>query len=1445
MKPRSDPPTTAPEGAPLTAGRPSGRRWRRVLRRIAIALAIVLVLLLGAFALLLTNLDSAFVKGLVTDHLRESYALDLDYRVLEVTLGGDIHMEGLRIGTPAEFSEHAPDLLRVERFEASVELSSLFGDELVVPRVEVRGVEARVVRDAGGRTSLDALAEGFGPPAEEAPVPPTQALALPNLGQGLRIAAFDATTDVIELIDLSSRHGPTRATFRGIHLSGYAHARRGGLAAELRVASGGGGARVTLPTGEALATVDVQVHVAGPHAAEVRAKVLLERQTLVEGLASGPLVDTAASLRFLPEERRIRADLMRFDLLGDGGKATLTVDLLEDEALALHPVIRGGSLHLALDDADMEALRALSADVPDVHGASLDVVVSDMHLDPTEGAAPMARGRAVAEGHVERLQIERDGKTTELRDVTLAAEARATGPFTFDVHGTVKAARVATTGVDEQATTTGLVAEVDLRRLQLDPSGVYEPRGIATAVASIDEIELARPGSTARITGLSIDAATALTGSAPYGGLARLPFEAMELRDTAAQRTITVRDADLTVLGWGLPPGLLTGPAGARAEGRLGTVTVEEPGRTSTWIGARLDAAAGLDGGGLDVEIRMPARALSLDWPAQQLALTVANPRAELLALDLRIPKAGVAQAKGRVRARLGAGGLSLESGAASARGAGLDGEITATLTGGPPYAFTADTSAAELEVRPASGPAPPAIRGGRVSIDVTELVPDAAAPLGARGAAAATFDLGAVRGSCAGRIDVGEASGQARLEASSLGPLAGLLPASVRRAVTVPWERVGVSLHAKGTVRGLTEGQQTTFDGVVDASLDRVAVSRRGFSLRAPRIGITGAVEGSARAFEAELDLHLASPRINRFVGHGALDVTARTRWDSRSPKLDLAVSTGGAGAPEVEGKLSLELDRATKRLRYEAEATLANLEAAALLLPEAPKGGRPPVVVTGGRLTASGDLRGLVRRFNGPLPVFAEPLFEGVDGTHQLALHARGVEVRSADGLTEIPDLTLSMHATADDGEVHGTLDLAADRVDVRAGAIEVGARGAAATIEVRSTGEVRSGVLTATIEGSVASVEQTAIAGLGISGLTLAGKARLERLEGLRVDRFVFENPAGGTRLELTAAMDGLRLGTSIPEELGGTEGAVRPVPGRQSLTIEGTLTQRLEPLSRISDAIRGRGTLVVPFLVESGDRSLYRVASAVEAQAVDLELPGLDLSLTGWNGRVAIEEEVDLGGATPTLIPGPGRNAYTQARFQDIHPFLLGGSFLTLDRLTWRGHSMGPIAGNLRVDRNVISLDQLQLEHAGGSVTGQLSLEYEKGASSVLFRGNVTGLRPTRSEEVLDANAALVLSPEKLEVEGRVQIVRMGRDHLLDALDLLDPYNEDPSINTIRKALALGYPKFVRLRLSHGFMSAKIELGGLAGVVSLGEIRGIPTGPLLSRFVSPLFQRGGPP
>jgi hypothetical protein len=57
-----------------------------------------------------------------------------------------------------------------------------------------------------------------------------------------------------------------------------------------------------------------------------------------------------------------------------------------------------------------------------------------------------------------------------------------------------------------------------------------------------------------------------------------------------------------------------------------------------------------------------------------------------------------------------------------------------------------------------------------------------------------------------------------------------------------------------------------------------------------------------------------------------------------------------------------------------------------------------------------------------------------------------------------------------------------------------------------------------------------------------------------------------------------------------------------------------------------------------------------------------------------------------------------------------------------------------------------------------------------------------------------------------------------------------------MNRIRSALYFGYPESLRLVFDHGFASAHLELGGLARLIRIGELRGIPMGPIVDKMIA---------
>jgi hypothetical protein len=53
----------------------------------------------------------------------------------------------------------------------------------------------------------------------------------------------------------------------------------------------------------------------------------------------------------------------------------------------------------------------------------------------------------------------------------------------------------------------------------------------------------------------------------------------------------------------------------------------------------------------------------------------------------------------------------------------------------------------------------------------------------------------------------------------------------------------------------------------------------------------------------------------------------------------------------------------------------------------------------------------------------------------------------------------------------------------------------------------------------------------------------------------------------------------------------------------------------------------------------------------------------------------------------------------------------------------------------------------------------------------------------------------------------------------------------SINRIRQALKIGYPRSGWLRFEHGFANLSVSLGGVGSAVRIDEVRGVAIEPVL--------------
>ena len=297
----------------------------------------------------------------------------------------------------------------------------------------------------------------------------------------------------------------------------------------------------------------------------------------------------------------------------------------------------------------------------------------------------------------------------------------------------------------------------------------------------------------------------------------------------------------------------------------------------------------------------------------------------------------------------------------------------------------------------------------------------------------------------------------------------------------------------------------------------------------------------------------------------------------------------------------------------------------------------------------------------------------------------------------------------------------------------------------------------------------------------------------------------------------------------------------VVGRESAYLRAVLTQDLAPISQAIPGIVAKGRIRFPVVLAAGDRSLVRIDGLVEF--LDVHLDWLGGGIQGLEGRVPVTEDIRFEGDSIRLLTSRP-DAFSRERFEDQQPFVAETAFIRIKRMTMGEHELGPLGASVRVDRNTLSVDRLELRAFNGSIGGRIFVDVRGADSQIDFRGDLTGLELAADKQPLDAHMAIRLKPWRRTLEGRVDVARTSPDQLRLLLDVYDPFGENISANRARQALALGYPKAVRLRFHDGLASLAMELGGLSAAVRIDETRGVPIAPMLEKSLLPMLPTGPP-
>ena len=634
--------------------------------------------------------------------------------------------------------------------------------------------------------------------------------------------------------------------------------------------------------------------------------------------------------------------------------------------------------------------------------------------------------------------------------------------------------------------------------------------------------------------------------------------------------------------------------------------------------------------------------------------------------------------------------------------------------------------------------------------------------------------------------------------------------------AQKLPWEGMAFELEANGKLSHVTSATP---------QLEQHA-----------RLRLTGAAleTASARALTCELqsqgdllrhraqlalsieDLHAAGLPL------GDEHLTASLELDRSRPSLQLGLTSERLAKTDLQ--LFAAFDRAQKAVTYRANGRLSAL---APLAPIAARirslaGFELSRLALG--IESHGSLSGVISgaRADGGLVLAPDPLRAArLSASLELGM----TQLAWADGDRALSTPTATLRATLDANSEQRTVhsDLAADEIRFGLGRHRLRVTGLHDQSVLRSSGPLSNGRLELEQHASTGAVEQNFAPMYTVGDVRADVHVRREPNGLIRVDDVQIDNRAGGTTLRV-------RGGVDLADDL-------------RQLSLRATVTQDLARLTNRREVFTGSGNALMSLSVDSPDFRVFHSSAELELEHARLRLPSANVTLDGVDGDVPVVVDVTYGRKGVELVRGEHGNPYATLRFSDQHPLRKSHSFISIAQLTTPFVTVAPFAANLEIEQNIVSLSQLEMGVRGGRITGDGVFDWNGAQSTIQADLRATGVLSSHGEP-FDGNAALLVDIGDRSIDGRADILRIGRRHLLDLLDLQDPEHESSGMNRIRTALHFGYPERVRLAFKHGFASAGVDFGGLASLLSIDDVRGIPMGPLLERVMNSFYAEAEP-
>lgn len=869
---------------------------------------------------------------------------------------------------------------------------------------------------------------------------------------------------------------------------------------------------------------------------------------------------------------------------------------------------------------------------------------------------------------------------------------------------------------------------------------------------------------------------------------------------------IGVEQLQLGAVPYLLPDGKL------RAAGKITKVRYAQDGLVADVPEVKLDLTAGADKslqGGVEIAVD------GARWSgAKKSGAEVVAGRGKV-ALKCAQLRLGPKLATGKLRVTVALDKLTAKSGTLSVGVDEFSLDVGGDLVEQPPYAARVVVGAGQLHLR----------RGERrlldepfsLELDLRHVVPMLLRPIASQATATINAKLGTSTLSVDAKKRAESIEYTMAIDAPSLAVVSTLLGETP--GLVVPWPRVGLKLRSKGAATGLDSELQIRHESSV--ALDHPVITSRAGKLAMALLQTDFHSSGSLRRHDGEMVLAFTElSRDGNRLGDGKL--TSRVKLDLAAPSAHVSLTSSGSATPALAADVDIGFARGKRLLTFEAKLKADKLVPAAPLFAAWPQLQGFTLPGLGFAVEAKGSLAGLIESVgaDGVPVVAADPLGKLV-GSAQLGLVVDGLEWHKGDRSIETPKLSWkgTLRAEGDRRTLESDLDV--DEVHFAFGPQRLDLAQLRDDLAVTLTGDPKLGQIELRDKMSLQALRQEVAPSYPTGNLALSIEATRNKDGVIRIPRMSIHNAAGGTMLKLRGGID---LGED-----------------RRSLSLRGSLDQDLAKAWTDKQRFVGRGTLATEVQINSGDLKLFRTSSSVKITDGHIALPAQKITLDAVDGLIPIVADVLFTRQGPKLVREGGDNSYTEVRFVDQHPLASRHSYLTIGKIETPWATVAPLAGNLEIKHNTFSMSQLELGVRSGRVSGRCSVEWRGRDSKIHLAVRASGVQSSRGEP-FDGNSAMDISVRQHSVQGRAEILRIGRRHLLDLLDVVDPPRTDAAINKVRRALALGYPDQVRIAFNRGFASARITFGGVASLVRLDEIRGIPMGPIIDRALAPFLDNG---